>query len=157
MEKLFVPVVPANYLAKKRETAGRTQKSQQESKGPRSRPSERQTDRRRLGARMVRRRPARRSARAAVLVLASAAAAVAGAASAAAGAVAGGGPGHGPPRYAGADPDTDTYTTSWDSSPFNLESVTDNNLGLVAKSCSEKFCHAGINGLDLWISFEEVR
>ncbi len=51
---------------------------------------------------------------------------------------------------------TNTYQTSWDSSPFDLESITDNNLGLLAKSCSEQFCHAGINGLDLWISLEEV-
>lgn len=63
----------------------------------------------------------------------------------------------GPRYHAGSHPDTSTYDTSWDSSPFNLESVTDNNLGLMAKACSEQFCHAGIDGLDLWISFEEVR
>lgn len=70
------------------------------------------------------------------------------------------------PRYAAAaagDGADDTSATvyvesdQWDSSPFNLESVTDNNLGLMAKSCAEQFCHAGIDGLDLWISFEEVR
>jgi len=60
-------------------------------------------------------------------------------------------------RSADSSDSTDTYLSlSWDSSPFNLDSVTDNNLGLLAKSCSEQFCHAGINGLDLWISLEEV-
>lgn len=57
----------------------------------------------------------------------------------------------------GADSDTATYGSSWDSSPFNLESVTDNNLGLTARACAQNFCRAGINGLDLWISMEEVR
>eukprot|EP00752_Nemacystus_decipiens_P001655 g1608.t1 len=79
---------------------------------------------------------------------------VASAAVAGAGVIVGGGPG--PARYAGSDPETSTYTTTWDSSPFNLESVTDNNLGLMAKACSEQFCHAGIDGLDLWVSLEEV-
>lgn len=51
---------------------------------------------------------------------------------------------------------TSTYKSSWDSSPFNLQSVTDNNLGLLCKTCSEFYCLAGVNGLDLWISFEEV-
>lgn len=92
---------------------------------------------------MVRRRGRKSSLRGAVLV--AAAAVAAGAAGAA-----------GKADFAGADPSTETYQTSWDSSPFNLESVTDNNLGLMAKSCSEQYCHAGINGLDLWISFEEV-
>ncbi|CAB1117214.1 unnamed protein product [Ectocarpus sp. CCAP 1310/34] len=46
-------------------------------------------------------------------------------------------------------------TSSWDSSPFHLDSITDNNLGLLAKSCSDKFCQAGVDGLDLWVSFEE--
>ena len=57
----------------------------------------------------------------------------------------------------GSSAETETYETSWDSSPFNLDSITDNNLGLLAKSCAEQYCHAGINGLDLWISLEEVR
>lgn len=92
---------------------------------------------------MVRRRGRKSSLRGAVLV--AAAAVAAGAAGAA-----------GKADFAGADPSTETYQTSWDSSPFNLESVTDNNLGLMAKSCSEQYCHAGINELDLWISFEEV-
>ncbi|CBN76169.1 expressed unknown protein [Ectocarpus siliculosus] len=47
-------------------------------------------------------------------------------------------------------------TSTWDSSPFNLGSITDNNLGVLAKSCSDKFCRAGVDGLDLWVSFEEV-
>ncbi|CAM9722031.1 unnamed protein product [Ectocarpus fasciculatus] len=47
-------------------------------------------------------------------------------------------------------------SSSWDSSPFNLGSITDNNLGVLAKSCSDKFCQAGVDGLDLWVSFEEV-
>lgn len=56
----------------------------------------------------------------------------------------------------GTDEGTDTYVSSWDSSPFNLESVTDNNLGLTAKACAETYCRAGTNGLDLWVSLEEV-
>lgn len=58
-----------------------------------------------------------------------------------------------------ANPDDDEphYVSSWDSSPFNLKDVTDNNLGLMAKACSESYCHAGINGLDLWESLVEVR
>lgn len=54
------------------------------------------------------------------------------------------------------DPDTFTYGSSWDSSPFNLQSVTENNLGLMAKACSQTYCHAGTSGLDLWVSLEEV-
>ena len=54
------------------------------------------------------------------------------------------------------DPDTFTYESSWDSSPFNLQSVTENNLGLMAKACSQTYCHAGTSGLDLWVSLEEV-
>lgn len=103
---------------------------------------------------MVRRRVRRSPCAALAVASAVVVAAAAGAGAATAAAAVGRGPG---PRYAGTDPDTETYTTSWDSSPFNLESVTDNNLGLMAKFCSEQFCHAGINGLDLWISFEEVR
>lgn len=52
--------------------------------------------------------------------------------------------------------ETSTYTSSWDSSPFHLEKVTDNNLGLTCKSCSASYCSPGINGLDLWISLGEV-
>ncbi|CAM9705010.1 unnamed protein product, partial [Ascophyllum nodosum] len=55
-----------------------------------------------------------------------------------------------------SSPDTSTFSTSWDSSPFHLEAVTDNGLGLTAKACAERFCHVGINGLDLWLSLEEV-
>lgn len=55
----------------------------------------------------------------------------------------------------GTDPYA-SYASSWDSSPFHLESVTDNNLGLTAKACAETYCQAGTNGLDLWISLEEV-
>lgn len=57
----------------------------------------------------------------------------------------------------GTDSDTSTYESSWDSSPFNLQSVAENNLGLMARACSQTFCHAGITGLDLWVSLEEVR
>lgn len=57
----------------------------------------------------------------------------------------------------GTNSDTSTYSTSWDSSPFHLEAVTDNGLGLTAKTCAENYCHVGINGLDLWLSLEEVR
>ncbi|CAN0446974.1 unnamed protein product [Ectocarpus sp. 8 AP-2014] len=56
----------------------------------------------------------------------------------------------------GADLAGYSSTSTWDSSPFNLGSITDNNLGLLAKSCSDKFCQAGVDGLDLWVSFEEV-
>lgn len=31
----------------------------------------------------------------------------------------------------------------------------DNNLGLMAKACAN-YCHSGVNGLDLWVSLEEV-
>eukprot|EP00903_Cladosiphon_okamuranus_P018832 g17321.t1 len=109
---------------------------------------------------MVRRR-GRRSPRAAVIVAVSAVVVAAGAAAAAAAGVAAAGVGGRPGLIdpGNDDPEVEPLTassSSWDSSPFNLESVTDNNLGLMAKSCSEKFCHAGIDGLDLWISFEEV-
>lgn len=55
-----------------------------------------------------------------------------------------------------SDSDAFTYESSWDSSPFNLQSVTENNLGLMAKACSQTYCHAGTSGLDLWVSLEEV-
>lgn len=32
----------------------------------------------------------------------------------------------------------------------------DNGLGLLAKTCAESFCRSGVQGLDLWISLEEV-
>lgn len=50
-----------------------------------------------------------------------------------------------------------TTDYSWSSSPFNLGTVTDNNLGLVSKHCADSFCRTGVNGLDLWICLEEVR
>lgn len=146
-QKLFVP--PANYRAQGTALSRKIASKSGRETYTRNKGSERDpqpTGGARL--KMVRRRE-RRSTRPAILVAAASAAV---AAAGGAGAV-GGGRG---PRYAGTDPKTDTYQTSWDSSPFNLESVTDNNLGLMAKSCSEQFCHAGINGLDLWISFEEV-
>lgn len=31
----------------------------------------------------------------------------------------------------------------------------DNNLGLMAKACAN-YCSSGVNGLDLWVSLEEV-
>lgn len=39
----------------------------------------------------------------------------------------------------------------------NNEAIGQNNLGLMAKACSSAYCSAGVDGLDLWISFEEVR
>lgn len=51
---------------------------------------------------------------------------------------------------------TYVYESSWDSSPFNLHTVSENNLGLMAKACSQTYCHAGTSGLDLWVSLEEV-
>ncbi|CAN0015859.1 unnamed protein product, partial [Scytosiphon promiscuus] len=57
---------------------------------------------------------------------------------------------------AGVDAEIEpAYSTSWDSSPFNLETQTTNNLGVLARTCSERFCQAGVTGLDLWVSIEE--
>lgn len=37
----------------------------------------------------------------------------------------------------------------------NNSNDEDNNLGLMAKACAS-YCHSGVNGLDLWVSLEEV-
>lgn len=33
--------------------------------------------------------------------------------------------------------------------------ISGNNLGMLGVACS-KFCHAGVSGLDLWLSFKDV-
>lgn len=40
---------------------------------------------------------------------------------------------------------------AWNNSP-----IDDNNLGRVARGCSGRHCHAGVSGLDLWLSLQEV-
>lgn len=46
---------------------------------------------------------------------------------------------------------------SWpDDLSNNNAAIADNNLGLLAKACSETYCLTGISGLDLWMSFTEV-
>lgn len=34
--------------------------------------------------------------------------------------------------------------------------ISNNNLGRLSNACS-KFCHAGVSGLDLWLSFSSAR
>jgi len=39
---------------------------------------------------------------------------------------------------------------------WNNAGIDDNNLGRVARRCAARLCHAGVSGLDLWISLLEV-
>ncbi len=39
---------------------------------------------------------------------------------------------------------------------WNNVATDDNNLGRVARSCSARYCHVGVSGLDLWVSLQEV-
>lgn len=48
-------------------------------------------------------------------------------------------------------------SSEWNSSPFKLQSIADNSLGLLARNCAGAYCGAHISGLDLWIHFEQVR
>lgn len=41
------------------------------------------------------------------------------------------------------------------SPDFDNDEIAQNNLGMMSKSCA-KFCREGVNGLDLWISLEEM-
>lgn len=45
----------------------------------------------------------------------------------------------------------------WHSSLENDNGeIGENGLGLLTRACARQYCHAGVQGLDLWLSLKEV-
>lgn len=59
-----------------------------------------------------------------------------------------------PAVFVGATTDSSTETSS-DLDDHPNQSIADNNLGMLSHACAS-FCHTGLDGLDLWMSFRDV-